>query len=197
MRPPAPLAAVLAAGRPPAETLGAFVRLYGQALDADRCLLFLYDHERGLSACVAAWWRLPAFAFRRAVGRFEPMDRELAAKDPLYAEAERNPEALFIDDIDTAPASLLDRDYERRHFGHQALVHAPLTRGNRLLGILEPCVFGAPRAWSEADRALTAWAQRVLPEAAVALLPASRDRATPIPGNAAIHTEKGSRETSR
>jgi hypothetical protein len=49
---------------------------------------------------------------------------------------------------------VLNRDFERRTFGHRALVHAHLVdEAQQLWGILQPCVFGHPRHWTPAERA--------------------------------------------
>ena len=37
-------------------------------------------------------------------------------------------------------------------FGHRALVHAHITAGGRIWGILQPCVFGHPHHWTAAER---------------------------------------------
>ena len=176
---PSELAALPTRDDTPGAILADFVRLYGSALACDRCLLFLYQPARGLGTCSHGWWRDEAFAFDRALGEWKPQPADLAASDPLYAEAERNREAIYVEDIETAPASVLDRDYERLHFGHRALVHAPFYAGDTLIGILEPCVFARARAWSARDRAITAWAQEHMAPVAVAWL---RQATTPGEG---------------
>jgi hypothetical protein len=75
------------------------------------------------------------------------------------AIAFRTPEAVFVDDIETAGPDVLDLDYEQQHFGHRALIHAPIYWQGKLYGILEPCVFDKPHHWTDADREITAWTQ--------------------------------------
>jgi GAF domain-containing protein len=134
------------------------MRVYGVALGADRCLLFLRDPGTTRNSMTHGWLRLPEFEYKRAANDEEwpMMSPTLLDDDPMYAEALRNPTALYIDDIETAPPELLSWEYELEHFGHRALVHAPVYLDGDMYGILEPCVFGAEaRVWSEEDRALT------------------------------------------
>lgn len=95
----------------------------------------------------------------------------MAAKDPLMAIAFRTPEAVFVEDIETAGAEVLNLDYEREGFGHRALIHAPIYYDGELYGILEPCVFGQPRAWTERDRQITALVQEKVGNLIPDLLP--------------------------
>ncbi len=144
--------------RPP---LDALMPALCRALGCERCLLFLRDPARRLSSCTHGWWAKPEHAFAREAGwKEEPAG--LAAEDPLFAEALRNPEALYIDDIERAGPGVLNLDYERQAFQHRALIHAPLYHEGRCYGILEPCVFDAPRLWEARDRALIHWLQRRL-----------------------------------
>ncbi|MEO1025437.1 MAG: hypothetical protein AAFX07_07760 [Pseudomonadota bacterium] len=54
---------------------------------------------------------------------------------------------------------MLNREIERRVFGHRALVHAPLYFRGAFYGILETAMKDQPRAWNDADRALIQWLQ--------------------------------------
>lgn len=51
---------------------------------------------------------------------------ELAELDPLYREALQSPEAFYIEDVQRSALGLLNLDYEREHYGHRALIHAPI-----------------------------------------------------------------------
>ena len=139
------------------ERLGALMRLYAEAIDCPRCCLFLREPSQGKSRHTHGWW----IDERYAIDRKSEWTAEgnIAEEDPMYREAMVNPEALYIDDIETAPPSLLNVEFERKHFGHRALIHAPVYHQGEFYGILEPCVFDAPRRWTDADRAITAWAQ--------------------------------------
>lgn len=49
---------------------------------------------------------------------------------------------MFVDDVETAGAEVVNLPYEREVFGHRTLIHAPVYQNGQLYGILEPCVFG-------------------------------------------------------
>jgi len=159
---PEALVALLAGDAPTGEKLERSLPLLGAALACDRVLLFLRHPTTRRSSVTHAWTRLPRYVFGRERAPWAEEPASLASDDPLFAEALRNPEALYIDDIESAGAEVLDRDYERRVFGHRALIHAPLHHEGLLYGILEPCVFHAPRRWRDRDRVLIAWTQRAL-----------------------------------
>jgi len=127
-------------------------------LKCGRCLLFLRDPDSWQSACTHGWWDKPAHAFPRD-NSWRKQSPELPKTDPMFAAALRNPEALYIEDIDTADPKLVNRDYEAREFSHRALIHAPLFHAGKCYGILEPCVFDEPRIWSRQDRDATSWLQ--------------------------------------
>lgn len=164
---PAEIVALFADTSDPDRLFEALMPAYARALACHRCLLFPRHPETWMSCCSHGWWDKPEHAFPRdRIWRRQP--RSLASEDPLFGEALRNPEALYIEDIETAGPAVLDLDYERRDFGHRALIHAPLFHEGRCWGILEPCVFDAPRAWTAGDRALTAWLQQRLAPRVVA-----------------------------
>lgn len=142
------------------------------ALSVDRCFLYLRDPDTGIGGVVACASVEDRWPDLRAAPTPEAPD--LAVADPLMGWAHRMPGAIYVADIETAGADILDVEFERSGFGHRALVHAPVVdpwpEGGRLLGILEPCVFDTPRLWSPADRALVAAVQgRLSPLAARAI----------------------------
>ena len=144
-------------------TLARLIPAYGAALGCDRVLLFLRDPISTRNSMTHSWYREPgnpetAWADSRL--DWPTMSPTLLTDDPMFAEALRNPEALYIEDVESAPAELLSAEYELEHFGHRALIHAPLYHDAAMWGILEPCTFGpTPRVWSEEDRALTSLVQ--------------------------------------
>ena len=150
------------------ESFHRLMEVYGRALGADRCLLFLYEPERQLARCTHQWMRRPEWAFGRPDNGWQPMDQAQTARDdPMFAMALESPEALYIDDIETADPNLVNAPYEIENFQHRGLVHAPLMDDGVLWGILEPCVIAAPKAWTESDRAVTAWVQQKLTPLAI------------------------------
>jgi GAF domain-containing protein len=129
------------------------------ALSADRCFLYLRDGTTGRGGTVASWSADARGADMRRP--FAPEIDDLFAIDPMMGIASRNPEALFIADVETAGPEILNLEFER-DFGHRALIHAPVYDEGQLIGILEPCTFGDPHPWTEEDRILTAAVQERL-----------------------------------
>ena len=144
------------------ERLTALMPLLCRELDCDRCALFLRDPETLLSRMTHAWARAPEFELAREDRGWTPQSPTLVEDDPMFAEALVNPEALYIEDIETADPALVNAPYEREHFGHRALVHAPLFHEGAMYGILEPCVFGEPRIWTVSNRETVSGVQRAL-----------------------------------
>jgi GAF domain-containing protein len=139
---------------------------YARSISADRCILFLRNPDDRRSKATHEWVRAPRFRFRRGDRGWVAPSATLLEDDPMFAEALRNPVALYIEDVEAADPALVNREYERA-FGHRALIHAPFYHAGKMFGILEPCVFDEPRVWSETDRLITAWVQeRFAPHAA-------------------------------
>lgn len=148
--PIAELHAVLAATElPAAERLQRALDLIGPHLRADRCFLYVRNPERGRGR-IALVWRLdeavpdPRHDWQNDTG-------ELPKEDPLFRAALATQPSVYVEDVDAAGPEVLNQDFERRTFGHRALVHAHLTENGRLWGILQPCVFGHPRHWTAAE----------------------------------------------
>lgn len=132
---------------------------YAAAIDCDRCVLFLRDPHTRRSRPTHAWQRKPEYALAREDRGWQVESPTLSDDDPMFAEALRNPEALYIEDVLAADPALVNGPYEVAHFGHRALIHAPFYHDGLMYGILEPCMIETPRAWSAADRAVTALVQ--------------------------------------
>ena len=163
---PADLAALFEDTSDPDALIGCLMEVYGRAVGADRCLMFLYEPDKGLSRCTHAWQARPEWALARLSDAWEPLPPDLPQEDPMFAMALRSPEALYIDDVMTADPGLVNGPYELENFGHRSLIHAPLLENGRLYGILEPCTMAEPRSWTQADKTVTVWTQeRLLPVA--------------------------------
>ncbi|WP_035560831.1 GAF domain-containing protein [Hymenobacter sp. IS2118] len=152
----------LQADTSPAEALQRALELVGQHLRADRCFLYVRDPERGRGR-IALVWRLdeavpdPRHDWQADTG-------ELPQEDPLFRAALACAPSVFVEDVTEAGPEVLNQEFERRTFGHRALVHAHVTDGGQLWGILQPCVFGHPRHWTAAERAYVEGAvPRLLP----------------------------------
>ncbi|MGH6931105.1 MAG: GAF domain-containing protein [Dongiaceae bacterium] len=156
----------------PDRTFHALMPVLTRELGCHRCLLFLREPRLQWSICAHGWWDRPEHGFARDKSwRRQPAN--LPEIDPMFAEALRNPAALFIDDIETAGPAVLNLEYERRDFGHRALIHAPIYHGGLCYGVLEPCSIDRPQVWTARDRGLIAWLQRRLGPLAAAYVAAN------------------------
>jgi GAF domain-containing protein len=129
-------------------------------LICDRCFLYVRNPETGQGKITHCYSVSSHYADLTGVCWIEAAD--IADQDPLMAIAFQTPEAVFVDDIETADATLVNLTYEREQFGHRALIHAPIYAEGKLQAILEPCVFEKPRTWSEQDRAVISLIQEKL-----------------------------------
>lgn len=82
--------------------------------------------------------------------------------------------SIFIEDVETAPPQVVNREFEQEHFGHRALIHARLSQDKQLWGILELSVFGQPRHWSEFDRQAIAQSVEKMTPLAIAYIEQTR-----------------------
>lgn len=126
----------------------------GQQLQCDRVFLYLRSPQSTLGRVPFCWRARPSVP-QVYDPSWKPEYAALAKDDPMFAAALNNQPSIFVEDVETASPSVLNRDFERDTFGHRALIHAHLCSGQRLWGILQACVFDAPREWSWSDRQLT------------------------------------------
>ena len=164
----AELTSLLDSEADPSTTLQALTQVIGKLLNAQRCCLFLREPVSRLSQKSHEWVADPKHALGRDASSWTVESPTLEKDDPMFAEALVRPDALYIDDVHTADPALVNGPYEENHFGHRALVHAPLYHDGQMFGILEPCVFGEARAWSADDRALIERVQERLAKLAAA-----------------------------
>ena len=148
--PAAELQAALATVQPAAERLQHALDLIGPHLRADRCFLYVRDPQRGRGR-IALVWRLdeavpdPRHDWQADTG-------DLPKEDPLFRAALATRPSVYVDDVTEAGPDVLNQEFERRTFGHRALVHAHIVENGQLWGILQPCVFGHPHHWTAAER---------------------------------------------
>ncbi len=148
----------------PQVVLNEAVRLTGEALHADRCFLCIRNPATRQSRIAFVWRRDETVPDVRPEHREWVDETPLPAEDPLYAAALAGRPSVYVDDVENAPPSVLNRDFEARTFGHRALIHAHIVEAGELWGILQPCVFDAPREWVESDRIfLEAFLPRLVP----------------------------------
>ena len=123
----------------------------GTFLNSDRCFLYLRDPETRLGRVSFCWVRHPniPLVYDKA-WKLEPAS--LPDVDPMFAAALRAEPSIFVEDVETAKPDVLSQEFERKNFGHSALIHAHLCQDKRLWGVLQPCVFGRPRRWTVAEQ---------------------------------------------
>jgi GAF domain-containing protein len=138
-----------------------------EVLQTDRCFLYLRNPETLLCKTAYCYRRKPDVPdMTDAEWRTEPDD--LMDEDPLYAAAMRADPSVYVEDVETALPSVVNVEFERKYFGHRALIHAHLCENGVMWGILQPCVFGAPRQWSDRDRAIISTLEEKLTPLAIA-----------------------------
>lgn len=155
---PARIAQIFDATHTPDAALSALMPAVVEALGTDRCFVYMRDPVRRRVAFTHGYSRLPDWrSFDGGPWQAEPDPARIG--EPMLKKAFTDPTALFIEDIETAPAGVLNAALERGYFGHRALVHAPIYHQRAFYGILETAVRDRPRVWSTADRALIEWLQ--------------------------------------
>jgi GAF domain-containing protein len=140
----------LATPTEPAGALLAVLKLTGEFLAADRCFLYVRDPAAGRGRIALCWRRHPGIPDPTHDWQNDTTD--LPQKDPLFRAALAARPSVFVEDVEAAPPSVLNREFEHQTFGHRALIHAHITEGETLWGILQPCLFGAPRHWTDDER---------------------------------------------
>lgn len=140
--------------QPPEDILAEVVRRVGEALRADRCFLCLRHPPTRQSRGAFVWRREDSIPDLTPEQKEWSDETVLPPEDPLYAAALAHRPSVYVDDVRTAPRELLNRYFEERSFGHRALIHAHIVGEGELWGILQPSVFGRPRAWTPSDKAL-------------------------------------------
>ena len=133
-------------------TLQKAVEKIGRYLGADRCFLYVRQPKEQQGRTAFQWRRNETIP-DVIQPNWQPDTTNLPKEDPLIRAGLAMQPSVYVADVDTASPDVLNRDFERRTFGHSALVHAHIQADGELWGILQPCVFGRPRQWSPSERA--------------------------------------------
>lgn len=149
---PAAIDTVLMKGYTSEKTLNKVVQTVALALNADRCFLYVRqpDRQRGR---IAFQWRSNASIPDVIQPDWQADTTELPQEDPLFRAAIELRPSVYVDDVETAGPDVLNQAFERKIFGHRALIHAHIQMDEQLWGILQPCVFGQPRHWTDEEKA--------------------------------------------
>ena len=143
---------VLAQTQSPKSVLDQVVELVGKALDADRCFLYVRQPEQRHGR-IAFCWRKDDTIPDVIQPNWQPDTIDLPAEDPLIRAGLSMKPSVYVDDVETATPDVLNRDFERETFGHRTLIHAHIQQDGQLWGILQPCMFGQPRHWTDEEKA--------------------------------------------
>ncbi|MDM9381387.1 GAF domain-containing protein [Chlorogloeopsis sp. ULAP01] len=137
----------------PDSVFSALVPVLGEILQCDRCFLYIRNPQTKLGKVPYCW--------RRSREIPEVIDSEwklepdsLTKEDPMFAAAIRTDPSIYVEDVETANPEVVNKEFERKQFGHKALIHAHLCQDGQLWGILQPAIFGQKRVWSKFDRAI-------------------------------------------
>jgi GAF domain-containing protein len=147
----------------PDAVLSALLPALCEELQCDRCFLYLRNPKNNIGKTAYCWCRNPNVP---NVGHddLRKESESLPQEDPLFAAALQTKPSVYVEDVETASPDVVNVEFERQSFGHRALIHAHLCRDGVVWGILQPCVFGQPRVWTERDRAIISeLEQRITP----------------------------------
>lgn len=151
---PATIDALLQKGYAPGDTLSEVVRTVGMTLNADRCFLYVRQPDQARGRTAFCWRKNDQVPDKNTVQPdWQPDTTDLPAGDPLIRAGLAMKPSVYVDDVETATPDVLNREFEEETFGHRALIHAHIQQDGQLWGILQPCVFGRPRHWTDGEKA--------------------------------------------
>ncbi len=147
---PASVEALFQTSEGPESVIDRVLMAVGTHLQADRCFLYVRNPDAGKGRIAFCWRKDDSIP--NPIHDWQIDTEDLPNEDPLIRAALADKPSMFVDDVETASSDVLNRDFERKTFGHRALIHAHITENGQLWGILQPCLFGQPRHWSDVDR---------------------------------------------
>ncbi|MBC8120471.1 MAG: GAF domain-containing protein [Gemmatimonadaceae bacterium] len=158
---PTVLEEVLNRNHEPRDVFSALLPVLCDILQSDRCFLYLRNPETRVGMITHCWRRAPEYPdVTDSDWKKEP--ESLPEEDPLFAAALRTDASIFVEDVETADPAVVNLAFEQKSFGHRALIHSHLCYDGHLWGVLQPCIFGRPRVWTEFDRDVIARVERRL-----------------------------------
>lgn len=170
---PPKLDKILSDNATPDAVFAALLPELGGVLACDRIFLYLRDPQTTMGKVPYCWRRSEEYPeILDPDWKKEP--ESLPQEDPLFAAALRTEPSIFVEDVETANPSILNKEFEHKEFGHRALIHAHLCDNNLLWGVLQPCVFGQPRVWTDFDRFVINKVTEKIAPLAVAFVKAAR-----------------------
>ena len=156
----------------PNDVFAALLPVLGEILQCDRCFLYLRNPDNQLGKVPFYWRRnLDIPEIFDADWKPEP---ESLAQDPLFTAALQAKPSVYVEDVETADPQIVNRAFEQENFGHRALIHAHLRQDGQLWGILQPCIYGQPRIWTETDRTIMTEVEQAITPLAISYVKANQ-----------------------
>jgi GAF domain-containing protein len=148
---PTAIANIVESSQTPDILLSELLRAVGEFLQCDRCFLYLYNPQNNFGKVTFCWVRSPDIpTIYNESWKEQPLS--FSDEDPLFSAALHGKPSIFVEDVETADSQVLNRKSEEDNFGHRALIHAHIQQDGQLWGVLQPCIFGHPRVWTEYER---------------------------------------------
>ncbi|MBD1859034.1 MULTISPECIES: GAF domain-containing protein [Leptolyngbya] len=143
--------------------LSELMRAIAEYFNCDRCFFYLRNPQTRLGRVPFCWTRNSQIPIVYDED-WKPEPQSLPDEDPMFAAALSTKPSIFVEDVQTASAQVLNADFERENFGHRALIHGHICDDNQLWGVLQPCMMHRPRPWTAAEREIfTELIQRITP----------------------------------
>lgn len=143
--------------------LSELMRAIAEYFNCDRCFFYLRNPQTRLGRVPFCWTRNSQIPIVYDED-WKPEPQSLPDEDPMFAAALSTKPSIFVEDVQTASANVLNAKFERENFGHRALIHGHVCYDNQLWGVLQPCMMHRPRAWTEAEQeTFTELIQRITP----------------------------------
>lgn len=168
---PTVLEQILTTSSDPETVFSALMPAVGEVLQCDRTFLYLRNPQTLFGKAAFCWRRSDVPDVSEPDWKKEPTS--LPKEDPMFAAAVRTEPSIFVEDVETASPEVVNSAFEQENFGHRALIHAHLCQDGALWGILQPCIFGKPRIWTQKDRSIIAHLEKKITPLAVAYVKAS------------------------
>ena len=163
---------IFAANSEPDAVFSSLLPALGNTLQCDRCFLYLRNPHTSIGKIVYCWLCSPQYP-DMTDSDWKPEPESLSEEDPLFAAALRNEASVYVEDVETAGPKVVNLAFEQKYFGHRALIHSHLCQDGMLWGVLQPCVFGQPRIWTDFDRSVVAQVEKKMTPLAVAYVKAA------------------------
>ncbi|MCU0551814.1 MAG: GAF domain-containing protein [Leptolyngbya sp. Prado105] len=143
--------------------LSGLMQAIAEYLNCDRCFCYLRNPQTHLGRVPFCWTRTDQIPVVYDED-WKPEPESLRDEDPMFAAALETKPSIFVEDVNTTSAEILNAKFEQENFGHRALIHGHLCYNNQLWGVLQPCNMTQPHAWTAEERStFTELIERITP----------------------------------